>query len=135
MGTTTPVELPISGEGLVVECVDGVERYYPDGTFVGRITDRETFEWAHDLWSVCQVVTEPPSYQGNWVLVTTTTGDSAVCWRFDLLPGIIGCRLLKFDDETGEFFLGQAYSSLRMKCFRVLKMKRSVARGNSCFLF
>ena len=53
MPTMTGFSLPIPGEGLVVECVDGVERYYPDGTFVGRITDRETFEWAHDLWSVC----------------------------------------------------------------------------------
>ena len=84
-----------------LECADGVERYYTDGTFEGRITDSELFRWAHDFWNVCEVGTEPPDYRGNFGFFVSDLG-FAICWRLDALPGLLVCRVVDpFVDEHG----------------------------------
>ncbi len=93
------------GHNPHLECADGVERYYTNGAFEGRITDNELFRWAHDFWRVCEVGTEPPGYQGRFGFFFHELG-TAICWRIDALPGIVICRVVRpFVDEHGIGYL------------------------------
>ena len=77
-----------------LECEGSVERYYTDGTFVGRYTDSYLAQEAHDFWSVCEVGTEPPNYGGQFG-ISEYEGDTIFCGRLDIIPGIVGCRIIE----------------------------------------
>lgn len=90
----------VVGAQPFLECDDEVQRYHTDGTFVGRITDKQTARDAHAFWNVCEVGTEPPLYQGNFGLFSHQLG-TAVCWRFNAMSGVVICRVIE------PFFDGQ----------------------------
>ncbi len=77
-----------------LECEGSVERYYTDGTFVGRSTDSDLAQETHDFWSVCEVGTEPPNYGGHFG-ISEYEGDIIFCSRLDIIPGIVACRIIE----------------------------------------
>ena len=77
-----------------LECEGSVERYYTNGTFVGRYTDADLAQQAHDFWNICEVGTEPPAYAGQFGL-SEYEGNTIFCGRLDVIPGIVACRVIK----------------------------------------